>query len=263
MLRSLRSRLTFANVMATIAVFLSLGGASYAATQLPSGSVGTKQLRTGAVTKAKINKGTLKSLAGKTGKTGKTGLAGAPGAPGPQGPKGDRGDKGAKGDPGTPADVSSFYTKTESDSRYAPLSVAGNQLDLPGTAFVPIDPSTVVHTDAYFGVYESGTANYLTANLSGLPRGATITDVEFVMRNNATGTSEGNLSQGIAETAAEASYAQANASTVSPSIVTALAIPSGGAYRPAHNAIPLLFWRPGQASAGDVLYGVHVHYTLD
>jgi len=244
MLRSVRSRLTYANLMATIAVFLALGGASYAATQLPRNSVGSKQLRKGAVTKTKISKGTLRSLAGK------------PGPAGPQGPKGD------KGDPGTPADVSAFYTKTESDDRFAPRSAAGDQLDLPGTAFVAINPATVVNTDSYFGVHETGTKDYLTANLSGLPRGATITDVDFVMRNNATGTSEGNLSQGIPETAAEASYGQTNLSDVSSNIVTSLLIPAGGAYKPAHNAVPILFWRPGQAAAGDVLYGVHVHYTL-
>jgi hypothetical protein len=50
----LRGKLTYANVMATIAVFIALGGASYAATQLPKNSVGTKQLKNNAVTGAKI-----------------------------------------------------------------------------------------------------------------------------------------------------------------------------------------------------------------
>jgi hypothetical protein len=47
-------KLTYANVMATIAVFVALGGASYAATQLPSNSVGTNQLKNGAVATAKL-----------------------------------------------------------------------------------------------------------------------------------------------------------------------------------------------------------------
>jgi hypothetical protein len=42
--------------MATVAVFIALGGASYAATQLPNNSVGTKQLKKNAVTPAKIKK---------------------------------------------------------------------------------------------------------------------------------------------------------------------------------------------------------------
>jgi hypothetical protein len=59
-MRNLRGRLTYANVMATIAVFIALGGASYAATQkLPKNSVGTKQLKKNAVTGAKVKNGTL------------------------------------------------------------------------------------------------------------------------------------------------------------------------------------------------------------
>ena len=50
----LRSRLTFANVMATIAVFIALGGVATAAFKLPKKSVGTKQLKAKAVTEPKI-----------------------------------------------------------------------------------------------------------------------------------------------------------------------------------------------------------------
>jgi len=49
MLRCLPDRLTYANVVATLALFISLGGASYAAITLPAGSVGAKQLRGNAV----------------------------------------------------------------------------------------------------------------------------------------------------------------------------------------------------------------------
>jgi len=48
-----RFRLTYANVIASLALFVALGGSSYAAIKLPAGSVGAKQLRTGAVTSAK------------------------------------------------------------------------------------------------------------------------------------------------------------------------------------------------------------------
>jgi hypothetical protein len=43
-------RLTYANVAATIALFASLGGVSYAAVEIPAHSVGARQLRPGAVT---------------------------------------------------------------------------------------------------------------------------------------------------------------------------------------------------------------------
>jgi hypothetical protein len=57
LLKQIRKRLTYANVMSSIAVFLILGGATaLAATQLAKNSVGTKQLKKNAVTKAKIKK---------------------------------------------------------------------------------------------------------------------------------------------------------------------------------------------------------------
>ena len=53
----MRPRLTYANVMTTIAIFLALGGATaFAAKQLAKKSVGTKQLKANAVTTAKIKK---------------------------------------------------------------------------------------------------------------------------------------------------------------------------------------------------------------
>ncbi len=55
-MKQIRKRLTYANVMSSIAVFIVLGGAAVAATQLPKNSVGTKQLKKNAVTTAKIKK---------------------------------------------------------------------------------------------------------------------------------------------------------------------------------------------------------------
>lgn len=53
----LRKRLTYANLMSSLAVFLVLGGATaLAATQLAKNSVGAKQLRKNAVATAKIKK---------------------------------------------------------------------------------------------------------------------------------------------------------------------------------------------------------------
>jgi hypothetical protein len=54
MLRSIRSRLTYANIVATLALFVALSGGAYAAATLPRNSVGAKQLRKKAVTRVKI-----------------------------------------------------------------------------------------------------------------------------------------------------------------------------------------------------------------
>jgi hypothetical protein len=50
----LRERLTYANVMATVAVFIALGGASYAAIKVPKNSVGAKQIKKNAVKASEI-----------------------------------------------------------------------------------------------------------------------------------------------------------------------------------------------------------------
>ena len=50
----MRSRLNYANVVATLALFIALGGASYAAVELPANSVGSRQLRDGSVTTQKL-----------------------------------------------------------------------------------------------------------------------------------------------------------------------------------------------------------------
>jgi hypothetical protein len=53
----MRPKLTYANVVATLALFIAIGGASaFAATQLAKNSVGSKQIKKNAVTTAKIKK---------------------------------------------------------------------------------------------------------------------------------------------------------------------------------------------------------------
>jgi hypothetical protein len=49
-----RDRLSYANVVSTLCLFLLLGGGAYASTHLPKNSVGPRQLRKGAVKAGKI-----------------------------------------------------------------------------------------------------------------------------------------------------------------------------------------------------------------
>jgi hypothetical protein len=102
MLTAIRARLTYANVMATIAVFLAFGGGAYAATKLPSGSVGRPQLKNGAVTSAKVRNGSLLVKDFRAGQV-PAGPRGASGPPGQPGPAGARGPAGQPGPPGPTA----------------------------------------------------------------------------------------------------------------------------------------------------------------
>jgi Collagen triple helix repeat (20 copies) len=88
MFRHARHRFTSAHAIALLALFVALGGVSYAATSLPANSVGSKQLRSAAVTPSKVNRNTIALFRGQRG---------APGSAGPQGPKGDPGAPGAQG----------------------------------------------------------------------------------------------------------------------------------------------------------------------
>jgi len=59
MARKLREHLSYANVVASIALFVALGGASYAAITLPRNSVGTKQIKKNAVNGRKVKNRSL------------------------------------------------------------------------------------------------------------------------------------------------------------------------------------------------------------
>lgn len=100
MLRAIRERLTYANMMSTVAVMIALGGTSYAAIKLPKNSVGNHQLRNNSVTTAKVRNNTLLRKDFKKGQLPIDGVAGPKGDPGPAGPPGPTGAAGPKGDPG-------------------------------------------------------------------------------------------------------------------------------------------------------------------
>jgi hypothetical protein len=80
------NRLTYANVTATMALVLALGGTSYAAMKLPGNSVGSAQIRTGAVGSSEIHDRSirLQDISRAT-RTSLHGAAGPAGAPGPAG----------------------------------------------------------------------------------------------------------------------------------------------------------------------------------
>jgi hypothetical protein len=73
-----------------IALFIALGGTSYAAVKLPANSVGSKQIKTNAVRSAEVKNKSLKpeDFAAGTLLQGPSGPRGATGPAGPRGPQG-------------------------------------------------------------------------------------------------------------------------------------------------------------------------------
>jgi hypothetical protein len=76
-------RLTYSNVTASIALFVALGGTSYAVTQLPRNSVGSTQVRDGSLQRKDLARGMSR---GPRGVEGPQGPVGATGGQGPRGP---------------------------------------------------------------------------------------------------------------------------------------------------------------------------------
>jgi hypothetical protein len=68
--------LSFANAIASLALFVALGGASYAAVNLPANSVGAKQIKTRAVSLQKITPAARSALKGQKGDPGAQGRGG-------------------------------------------------------------------------------------------------------------------------------------------------------------------------------------------
>ena len=89
MLNRFRSRPSFASVVSVMALFVALGGTSYAAAKLPKNSVGSAQIKTNGVGSSDVKNGSLRGVDFRAGEL-------------PAGPQGQQGVKGEKGDTGTP-----------------------------------------------------------------------------------------------------------------------------------------------------------------
>jgi hypothetical protein len=102
-----------ATMISLLALFVALGGSSYAAVTLSrnsvlsstikNGQVKSADIATNAVSSTKVKNGSLRTVDFAAGqlRAGPAGPAGATGQAGPAGPKGDKGDKGDPGEPAT------------------------------------------------------------------------------------------------------------------------------------------------------------------
>jgi hypothetical protein len=110
-LERIRARLSFANVVSCVALFIALGGTGYAAFKLPRNSVGSRELRTNAVGHAEIADDAVRGDNVRDGSLdlrdlssrARGALAGDRGPAGSQGPQGPSGANGAVGAPGKDA----------------------------------------------------------------------------------------------------------------------------------------------------------------
>jgi hypothetical protein len=100
-----RERLSFANVMSLIALFIALGGTGYAAVKIPRNAVGAPQIKTGGVGSSEVKNNSLRA--------GDFRASDLPAGPqGPAGAQGAKGDKGDKGDTGFPGPTGGFGQST-------------------------------------------------------------------------------------------------------------------------------------------------------
>ena len=170
----LRNRLTYANLMATVAVFIALGGGAYAISvgkntikskHIKDGQVSSADVRDNDLIGTDIDEDTLQLRAGPagprgpkgdTGNPGVEGAAGPEGAPGSQGPEGVAGPQGPQGPQGVQgAQGNSGLSNVEVVSA---TSASNSQSPKSATANCP-GGKTVVGSGGFLGgTYFSGSS---------------------------------------------------------------------------------------------------------
>ena len=149
-MRHLRS-----NVVAYLALFVALGGTSYAAVNLPRNSVGTSQLRANAVTSAKVRNASLLAADFKRGQI-------PAGAQGPAGPAGERGPQGERG----PIEAYSVIGPSPVPLSTSPIDVAS--INVPAgsytvmvTGFVYVNSTAVGPNDQFSCLVVDGAGQFV------------------------------------------------------------------------------------------------------
>jgi hypothetical protein len=166
--------------MATIAVFLTLGGGAYAATSLPRNAVKSRNIAPNAVTSTKVRDHSLLAkdfmagqlAAGAQGPKGDTGPAGPRGATGPKGETGPQGDTGPKGDTGpagpltsstgahaVPLKAYSYFMDTSATDDFSFGQVHLHTSATPGAFSLCSDVGTVPYVAYVNGTRTAGTVS--------------------------------------------------------------------------------------------------------
>jgi hypothetical protein len=141
--------------IALLALFVALGGTSYAVVSLPPNSVGSKQIRKNAVTAAKVRNGSL-GLADLS-----AGTAGAL-----KGDKGDRGDQGQRGETGPQGESGATGSQGERGLQGPAGTARAYARIVPGLN-PSIDPN--VASQGIASVDHQGTGRYCVIPAAGIP----------------------------------------------------------------------------------------------
>jgi hypothetical protein len=195
------------NAVALTALFVALGGTSYAAVKLPAGSVGSRELKKEAVTLPKIAPAARRELQGAAGPKGDAGLggatgpAGAPGDTGPAGPAGDRGPAGAEGPAG----------KNGATGPAGPTGPAGAPATLnrtfirtgatSGTQFRPLDDGKFIWAYGFGSISKQQATTALRVTMSTSIESVYLSDCTYGLRidgKNATGGVGADGSEAVA-----------------------------------------------------------------
>src|SRR5579864_3501893 len=185
-----RFRPSPAMFVALAALFVALGGSAYASFILPANSVGTPQLKRGAVTTRKLRNFSVTGLKVRPGSLfaydfapGQLsgGRRGPTGPRGPQGPTGPRGPKGSKGDRGPTGSQGSIGATGPAGPGYRFMTqsgMSGPALSSGGTYFVVVETTITAGGTPLTGECGVVASNGVTSNFHGafdVPAGATQT----------------------------------------------------------------------------------------
>jgi hypothetical protein len=148
--RTRRIRITYANVVATVALFAALGGSSYAAiavtgSQVRDGSLTGRDVRNSSLTGKDVRNQSLLARDFKAGQL----------PAGPQGPKGDTGDRGPQGLQGEPGvagvagyEIVESISPANSDNKFRIAKCPPGKVAVGGGAFLQGDFTGHVALDA-------------------------------------------------------------------------------------------------------------------
>ena len=149
--------------VALLALFLAVGGTSYAAAKLPTNSVATKQIKNGQVKSADLGKSSITSPKVKDGSLLARDFAFGQLPAGPAGPQGEQGKSGLDGAPATKLFVSSDESGNVRAS--SGLTTEGQVSVTPGTYVMQFDRD--VTKCARVATIDGGQAAFITTRQQG------------------------------------------------------------------------------------------------